>query len=128
MYKKVEGKANPADLFTKALPFVDIERHLETLQTDIVKEQENESKALNMVEFDVLKIGAQVVKDVAVEIGGVERFGTWHRIDLGVCTAKTSMRAGPDWKDVVGRLSYRRGAEERRGQVHHQKRGACVAS
>ena len=101
-FRKVKGKENAADLFTKALKWEDVESHTRKLCKEIC-EQTNK--------FDGEKADKELKKEVAAlmeQIGkeeDVDELKVWRRYDLNTRNAKTTMRGGPHWNQVVARVA-----------------------
>ena len=91
-YEKVLGRDNAADLLTKALTWEEIQRHCEKMETA----------------FDGEEVADMMRKEVnllAEMIGEREKLRCWTRVDLQTKTAKTTLRGGPHWGSVVGRVA-----------------------
>lgn len=102
-YREIPGKLNAADLFTKALPWSDIERHLVKLDTEMVQGQCSIGYNLSILGCGSGALGGNHLKDFIKKNGLDIPLLAWHRVDLQSKTLKTSMRGGPDWCKVVGR-------------------------
>ena len=101
-FKKVQGKNNAADLFTKAVRWEDIKKHMDKM--------DEEFKGENMV-FDgakadeVLKVTVANLMEEIKREGETNELKVWRRYDLGTRTAKTTLRGGPSWSQVVARVA-----------------------
>ena len=91
-YQKIAGKKNAADLFTKVLTWDQVNRHMETMKNEFVGRS-----ALDILERKVDELVGMLKLDGKVR--------TWVRTDLGTRTAKSTMRGGPDYTQVVGRVA-----------------------
>lgn len=92
-YRRVAGKENGADLFTKPLTWEEIERHSTNMEQDIIDDTESLEKAKREV-LELIK---------REEVQG--KIKLWPRVDLGTRTLKTSMKGGPAWSTVLGRAT-----------------------
>ena len=101
-YTKVDGKLNGSDLFTKALSWHDIERHVEAMGNEFVESKGKDGFNINMLGND---IGMEAAKELAGRIGMRGDVRVWRRTDLQTRTTKTTMRGGPSWDDVAGRVT-----------------------
>ena len=91
-FSKIAGKKNAGDLFTKVLAWEDIKAHTDRMG----------------VTFDHAECGRKMKAEIEslskqMQVSGELR--CWTRIDLAAKTAKTTLRGGPDWKQVLGRVT-----------------------
>ena len=102
-YKKVSGKENGSDLFTKALSWEEMMGHVQRLQGEFI--EEGRPKELEVFGGSQLKREVMDhVKDLAKELQIVE-LTAWYRGDMQARTLKTSMKGGPAWNQVRGRVT-----------------------
>ena len=79
-------------MFTKVLTWDQVNRHMETMKNEFVGRS-----ALDILERKVDELVGMLKLDGKVR--------TWVRTDLGTRTAKSTMRGGPDYTQVVGRVA-----------------------
>ena len=99
-YKKVPGKENGSDLFTKALTWEEVAGHVGRIGGEFVG-------VSPLYVFGGGNLGPQLlgkVKELASNLGLVKP-AAWQRGDMGAKTTKTSMRGGPQWQQVRGRVT-----------------------
>ena len=95
-YKKVHGKENVADLFTKPVSWEEICKHVEKMRGEFSLEWlgVNSDRKMENSIFELAKTGNWMGKYIC-----------WQRTDLNTKTAKTSMRGGPIWDQVRARIT-----------------------
>ena len=91
-YQKIAGNKNAADLFTKVLTWDRMKQLMEGMRTEFVG-------------GSVLGILEQKVNELVNTLNLGLSTKTWVRTDLGSRTAKTTVRGGPEYRDVVGRVA-----------------------
>ena len=91
-YQKIAGNKNAADLFTKVLAWDRMKQHMEGMQTEFVG-------------VNVLGILERKINDLVNSLKLERRTRTWLRTDLASRTAKSTVRGGPDYRQVVARVA-----------------------
>ena len=101
-FKKAHGKENAADLFTKALRWEDIETKTRMLDNEIFeyKSQFDGDKADRRLRTEVALLAQQIKKEE-----NINEVNVWRRYDLNTRNAKTTMRGGPHWNQVLARVA-----------------------
>ena len=102
-YQKVSGKENGSDLFTKALSWEEVAGHVHRLEGEFLDAESPKGLEVfggGKLQENVLREAEALAKDLKM-VAPV----AWHRGDMQAKTLKTSMRGGPAWSDVVGRLT-----------------------
>ena len=87
-FRKVPGKKNAADLFTKAVKWEDIKNNMEKMGEELI----GESAVFDGANADkVLKVDvASLVEEMKKE-DHIQDLKVWRRYDLGTRTAKTTL-------------------------------------
>ena len=113
-YRKVAGKENNADLFTKPLSWEEIQRHSTNLEQYFEHEVIDNMESIEKAKKEVLKLMKEEKAHGKVKL--------WPRVDLGTKTLKTSMKGGPAWSSVLGRVTV----DLDTGEVMDSKRAAEI--
>lgn len=103
-YDKIDGERNGADLFTKSLPWNDIEKHVAKMNVEFVHSKSDMGYSLHMLQQGQFGVGLAALQEISNKFGDGKEIKIWHRLDLGVRTTKTSMKNGPEWSSVIGRV------------------------
>ena len=91
-YRKVAGVENGADLFTKVLTWEEIKGHIERMHSDFIG-------------AETTSILRREVHSLLKRMGPIAETRCWTRTDLCTRRAKGTMRGGPEWDKIVGRVA-----------------------
>ena len=91
------GKENGADLFTKPLSWEEIRSNSERMQVQFTNEVVEDLNHMAIINTEVDRMLQREQHQGKVKY--------WPRVDLGARTFKTTMKGGPQWERVIGRVA-----------------------
>ena len=99
-FKKVAGVDNGADLFTKALSWNEIQKHIHKLSSQFVQNE------INVNYVGARPTGVNLLR-VLQELGiaGDRNLAAWTRTDMSSRTRRTTMKGVLVWSDVIARVT-----------------------
>ena len=112
VYSKVPSSVNAADLFTKVLAWEAVAKHCSRLNLEFVPTHEEGKESSRVASFEPGFLGVQNMSEPTAARLRNAGIGLWVRHDLKSSALKSSCKFGPEWSQVLGRLTLAAGTGE----------------